>query len=140
MVTVAERKANERMLIFQKTQGICHFCGDELGFEKYDLKDETEPGDWNYDHVNQKFKGGSKDIENCLPAHTTCNRIRWNYKGERLRELISLGIVADGEIRKDTALGRRLKEIRAKRKEQTRNRRRRNKTAILDDVERLSEI
>jgi hypothetical protein len=45
MVTVAERKAIERRIVFEKTQGICHFCGDTLEFEKYDLKDENEPGD-----------------------------------------------------------------------------------------------
>ena len=140
MTTVAERKALERKSVFQKTQGICHFCGDILEFEKYDLRDENEPGDWNYDHVNQKDKGGAKHIENCLPAHVTCNRIRWNYKGDRLRELISLGIIADEEIRKGTPLGKRLREIREKRKERTRNRRTSKKKAILDDVERLTEI
>jgi len=139
MTTLAERKAKERQIVFQKTGGICHFCGDRLEFEKYDLRDENEPGDWNYDHVNQKGKGGPKDIKNCLPAHATCNRIRWDYKGEKLRELIQLGIMVDGEIRRGTALGKQLNDMRIKRRERTLKRRKPKQEAIIDGIEKLTE-
>src|ERR1700738_3321705 len=97
------REANLKA-IFDKTRGVCHFCGDSVVFEKYDLRGEI--GSWNIDHVNQKSKGGSKDVENCLPACASCNRLRWGYQGNRLRELLSLGQIADDQIRKNSPLGK----------------------------------
>jgi 5-methylcytosine-specific restriction endonuclease McrA len=113
----------DRKVIFEKTQGVCHFCGDPLIFEKYDLRDEGETGAWNIDHVNQRWRGGAESIENCLPACVSCNSSRWGDTGEKLREFIALGRIAAKEIKKDTALGKQLKELQRKQIEYKRKRR-----------------
>ena len=47
-------------IIFDKTNGHCHFCGDALIFHKYGLKNiEDINGSWEADHVIQK-KGWPK--------------------------------------------------------------------------------
>jgi len=54
-------------MIFGKTEGHCHFCGDPLLWAKYAAADAS-PGAWEIDHVIQKGKGGKKAFSNCLPA------------------------------------------------------------------------
>lgn len=97
--------AAERRIIFDKTQGVCHFCGDPLLFEKYDLRREGEIATWNIDHVNQRCKGGAESIENCLPICVTCNRLRWERTGANLREALFLGIIALKEVKKGSVVG-----------------------------------
>jgi len=101
---------NEKLkLVFEKTKGHCHFCGDQLVFEKYGLKDINDiDGAWEADHIIQKGKGGEKEIINCLPSCVKCNRLRWHRKGDNLRDLIFLGLIANDEIKKgtDTAVKR----------------------------------
>jgi hypothetical protein len=70
--------------IWEKTHGHCHFCGDLVEFEKRGWKDGDLNGYWEVDHVIQKGKGGSKSFENCLPACTRCNRLRWHRHGEEV--------------------------------------------------------
>jgi 5-methylcytosine-specific restriction endonuclease McrA len=113
----------QRRDIFDKTHGVCHFCGDPLTFEKYDLRNRDEPGVWNIDHISQMWRGGADAIENCLPACVSCNSSRWGDTGERLRELITLGRIAAKEIKKETALGKQLAELHRKHVEHKRKRR-----------------
>jgi len=94
--------------VFDKTHGHCHFCGDELVFERY------HDGEWELDHVIQRKKGGASDPDNYLPACKKCNHLRWHRKGEDLREVIFLGLIAKAEIKAGTRLGH---EITAKRKQ-----------------------
>jgi len=111
--------------IFERTTGHCHFCGDILIFGKYGYKDINDlDGAWESDHVIQKAKGGNKNEENCLPACVRCNRLRWHYKGDQLRELIFLGIIAKKEIGKKTKIGKEILEIK-KIRENTNAKRRR---------------
>lgn len=111
--------------VFNKTSGHCHFCGDALTLEKYGAKDINDlDGAWEADHISQKGKGGSKDIENCLPSCVRCNRLRWHRKGEDLRDLIFLGLIAKDEIIKKTLLGNKIVELKNKRIIQNKNRRR----------------
>jgi 5-methylcytosine-specific restriction endonuclease McrA len=101
--------------IWNRTKGHCHFCGDPVQFEKRGWKDGDLTGYWEVDHVIQKGKGGSTSVENCLPACTRCNRLRWHRKGETVRELLFLGLIARDEIAKSTATGKVLAQLRQKR-------------------------
>ena len=103
---------NERSLreIFEKTGGHCHFCGDEIKFENRGWS-ETPDGHWEVDHVIQRDKGGAKTSENCLPACTRCNRLRWHRTGDGLRNLLLLGVIAIKEIKDGTAIGKQLEHL-----------------------------
>jgi 5-methylcytosine-specific restriction endonuclease McrA len=86
---------NTLNLIFSRTSGHCHFCGDPLIFGKRGLKHrKNENGAWEVDHVIQKDKGGKSSVANYLPACVPCNRLRWHRRGEQLRELLLLGLIA----------------------------------------------
>ena len=112
--------------VFNKTNGHCHFCGDPLVFEKYGVKyNNNLNGSWEADHIIQKGKGGSKDIENCLPSCVHCNRLRWHRKGEDLRDLIFFGLIVKDEIKKKTIICMKIAELKNKRVTQNTKRRRR---------------
>ena len=111
-------------LIFSRTSGHCHFCGDSLIFGKRGLKDcKNENGAWELDHVIQKDKGGRTAADNYLPACVRCNRLRWHRKGKDLRELLLLGLIAAGEIKKGTETGKRIQELKEKRTKENKKRR-----------------
>jgi len=112
--------------IFNKTHGHCHFCGDSLTFEKYGCKDISNlKGAWEADHIIQRGKGGSKSAENCLPACVRCNRLRWHRKGHDIRDLLLLGLIANVEINKKSQIGQQILELKSKRIEENKKRRRR---------------
>jgi len=118
---------NKEMLrkIFLRTEGHCHFCGDRLVFEKYGWKKLNNLiGAWEADHVIQRGKGGSESAENCLPACVRCNRLRWHRKGHDIRELLLLGLIANVEINRKSDIGRKILELKSKRIEENRKRRR----------------
>jgi 5-methylcytosine-specific restriction endonuclease McrA len=110
----AERKLRE---IFDKTSGHCHLCGDPILFENRGRAPSME-GHWEVDHVIQRDKGGSVSVENCLPACTRCNRLRWHRTGEGIREVLWLGTIAVKEIKRGTPIGRELERLRQKRTEE----------------------
>lgn len=111
--------------IFQKTRGHCHFCGDPLQFHRRGWRAKNLPGFWEVDHVIQRRKGGASAIENYLPACTRCNRLRWHRKGEAVRRLLRLGLIAHAEIRRATKLGKEL--TRREAQQLSRNRLRRHR-------------
>jgi hypothetical protein len=107
---------NKLKTIFSKTKGHCHFCGDPVDFDKYGCKNTKDlKGAWEADHIIQKGKGGSKSAENCLPACVRCNRLRWHRKGDNLRELLLLGLVAKDMAIKRTKLGKQIIYLKNKR-------------------------
>jgi hypothetical protein len=108
--------------IFNKTNGHCHFCGDPINFKHLGWSARSE-GHWEADHVIQKGKGGPKTAGNCPPACTRCNRLRWHRKGDAIRELLLLGIIAMDEIKKGTAIGLQLKRLLVERPEKNEARR-----------------
>ncbi len=111
-------------VIFSRTAGHCHFCGDPLIFGKRGLKHrKNENGAWEVDHIIQKDKGGKSLVDNYLPACVRCNRLRWHRKGKDLRELLLLGIIGTGEIRKGTKTGERILELKDKRNKENKKRR-----------------
>src|SRR3990167_9522377 len=101
--------------IYEKTKGHCHFCGDPIDFEKRGWTCDGLPGYWETDHVIQRGKGGALSLDNCLPACTKCNRLRWHRKGNGLRELLFLGLIAKNEIKKRSQLGKSLLTLKRKR-------------------------
>ncbi|PWB53900.1 MAG: hypothetical protein C3F13_08320 [Anaerolineales bacterium] len=107
----------ERQLrqIWEKTQGHCHFCGDPVEFEKRGWHDGDLSGYWEVDHVIQRDKGGKNSVDNYLPACTRCNRLRWHRTGEKIRELLLLGLIAQDEVNKGTSIGISLIKLREKR-------------------------
>jgi 5-methylcytosine-specific restriction endonuclease McrA len=112
--------------IFDKTRGHCHFCGDLLLFHRRGWREKNLPGFWEVDHVIQRRKGGASAAENYLPACTRCNRLRWHRKGEMMRRLLRLGLIAHAEIRRATKLGKELAHREAQ--QLSRNRLRRRKS------------
>jgi HNH endonuclease len=109
--------------IWKKTNGHCHFCGDSISLRKRGYRRQRADGCWEVDHVIQKAKGGSITTENCLPACTSCNRLRWHRKGAALRELLLFGLIAKAEIEKLTETGKDLVRLRASRVSRTARRR-----------------
>jgi 5-methylcytosine-specific restriction endonuclease McrA len=102
-------------MIWEKTQGHCHFCGDPVDFEKRGWKTGDLTGSWEVDHIVQRDKGGYNLTDNYLPACTKCNRLRWHRTGAAIRELLLLGLIAKDEIRKMSSVGKSLLELREKR-------------------------
>ncbi len=125
--------------IWEKTQGHCHFCGDPVHFEKRGWVAGDLTGYWEVDHVIQRDKGGYDSLDNYLPACTRCNRLRWHRKGEAVRELLFLGLIARDEIAKSTVVGEKLDELREKRLKQNIARRQSTKKAAIGhDVDAVS--
>ena len=104
----------KRMFIFAKTYGRCHFCGDKLKFENVGWAVAMD-GHWEEDHVFQHAKGGKNNADNYLPACTRCNRLRWHRTGSEIRDLLLLGTIAQGEIQRQTRVGRNLESLRRRR-------------------------
>jgi 5-methylcytosine-specific restriction endonuclease McrA len=100
--------------VFARTHRHCHFCGDPIVFVKRGWSAELN-GHWEVDHVVQRDKGGAKNSENCLPACTRCNRLRWHRTGPNVREVLFLGILARKEVRKGSDLGQKLMALSKKR-------------------------
>ena len=100
--------------IWKKTDGHCHFCGDPVEFEKRGWNEDLS-GYWEVDHVIQQNKGGEDSVDNYLPACTRCNRLRWHRTGGEIRELLLLGLIAQGEIKRNTQIGQKMVDLKEKR-------------------------
>jgi HNH endonuclease len=98
--------------IWKKTNGHCHFCGDPVSLRKRGYRRTRADGCWEVDHVIQRHRGGSVSNENCLPACTSCNRLRWHRRGAAIRELLILGMIARREIDKLSGTGKELVRLR----------------------------
>ncbi len=102
----------EKQIIFDKLKGHCHFCGDQLIFEHRGRKPWPPlEGQWEIDHIVQLAKGGIDEINNNLPICAKCNRLRWHRKGEDLRRLLWLGLIAKDEILNNTDIGKQIEEL-----------------------------
>ena len=108
-------KDSQLRQIWEKTQGHCHFCGDSVEFNKRGWHDGDLTGYWEIDHVVQRGKGGIDSVDNYLPACTRCNRLRWFRTGEKIRELLLLGLIAQDEVNKGTNVGESLVKLRENR-------------------------
>jgi hypothetical protein len=104
-------KDSQHRQIWEKTRGHCHFCGESVEFEKRGWRDGDLTGYWEIDHIVQRGKGGNDSVDNYLPAYTRCNRLRWHRTGEKIRELLLLGLVAQEEVKKGTIVGESLVKL-----------------------------
>jgi 5-methylcytosine-specific restriction endonuclease McrA len=103
-VKLSSMREDRLWLIFQKTGGHCHYCGDRLRFSNRGWS-AIPNGHWEVDHVVQRKKGGYASDDNCLPACTECNRLRWARTGPALRRLVRLGLIASEEIERGSDVG-----------------------------------
>jgi hypothetical protein len=94
--------------IWKKTNGHCHFCGDPVSLRKRGYRRQRADGCWEVDHVSQRARGGAALLDNCLPACTSCNRLRWHRSGAEIREILRIGLIAKRELEAFTATGKRL--------------------------------
>ena len=49
--------------------------------------------------------GGTHEVDNYLPAHTTCDNCRWDYLPEEFQYILKLGVWARTQIEHGTTLG-----------------------------------
>lgn len=85
---------DERLTVFNKTNGCCHVCGKKLLLN-----------DFQTDHVVSHISGGSHDVNNYLPACFICNNYRWHYGPEELQFILKICVWAKSEIVNWTTLG-----------------------------------
>ncbi len=85
---------SERRLIFEKTDGKCHICGQILAQNKFEA-----------DHVKSHSQDGSNKIDNFLPSCKTCNNYRWDYLADELQWILKIGVWARTEIERSTITG-----------------------------------
>lgn len=97
----------EKKVVWEKTNGHCHFCGKKLIFSAK----RGSRGRWNVDHVLQKARGGDCDIRNFLAICRECNRLRWHFDSRKIRRIFRYGEIAVTEVRKGTKLGKLLKQM-----------------------------
>jgi 5-methylcytosine-specific restriction endonuclease McrA len=86
--------AAERLQVLAKTSGRCHICGGKVEDER-----------WQADHVIAHSAGGTHEVDNYLPAHSTCNNYRWDYLPEEFQYILKLGVWARTQIERGTPVG-----------------------------------
>jgi hypothetical protein len=86
--------AAERRQVLAKTSGRCHICGGKV-----------EDEGWQADHVIAHSAGGVHEVDNYLPAHSTCNNYRWDYLPEEFQYILKLGVWARTQIERGTTVG-----------------------------------
>lgn len=68
---------DERMMVYNKTNGCCAYCGMELLYK-----------DMQVDHVVSIRNGGRDELENMLPACRSCNHYKAGSGLECFRSMI----------------------------------------------------
>lgn len=67
----------EIKLVFNKTGGVCYYCGVDFPSDTVFLDDGgkiiSSKRNWHIDHVTPVSKGGTYDLENLVPSCSTCN-------------------------------------------------------------------
>jgi 5-methylcytosine-specific restriction endonuclease McrA len=110
---------NDKKTIWDKTGGLCHFCGKKLSF---DAK-RGDKGRWHSDHILPLSLEGKNDVKNYLPICNVCNRLKCNFGGKKIRDLLRYGIIAYKEGTKKSKLGIEIKSIYDKKMEANKKRR-----------------
>ena len=108
----------ERKLIYLKTAGKCHVCGQEILIDKFEA-----------DHVKSYSSGGTSVTDNFLPSCKTCNNYRWHYLPEEFQWILKLGVWARTEVENNTDVGKLIGSLFIKR-EKIRENRRKNPRAF----------
>ncbi len=119
---VTKRKSITALIkrqIWEKTGGRCHICGRVLIFDAT----KGEIGKWNVDHIIPFTRGGKDNSKNFLPICKVCNRLKWHFKGRKIRKLFQFGIIALRESKYRTGLGKSIIKIYKNKSVQNKNRR-----------------
>lgn len=58
-------------LVFEKSDGKCHYCGKQLSWANYGRRDAR--GGWEIDHLKPRSWGGTDHLNNLVAACWTCN-------------------------------------------------------------------
>ena len=101
---------NKLTIIWNKTNGHCHFCGKKLLFSSY-WSGSSKRGKWQVDHIYPKARGGQNSVENYLPICRTCNRLRWMWTGRKIQKVFQYGTIALREARKKTDFGSKIRSL-----------------------------
>jgi 5-methylcytosine-specific restriction endonuclease McrA len=86
--------AAERREVLAKTSGSWHICGGRILEQR-----------WQADHVIPHSAGGAHEVDNYLPAHSSCNNYRWDYLPEEFQLIMRLGVWARTQIERGTRVG-----------------------------------
>lgn len=89
--------AEQRAIIFAKTNSRCHVCGLEIKTDSFHA-----------DHVKTHSSGGEHAENNYLPSCQTCNSYRWHFSPEELQIILKLGVWAKGQLIRETELGKQI--------------------------------
>lgn len=106
--------------VWRKTEGRCHICGRVLVFDA----GRGKKGGWHVDHIVPMARGGKDGRKNFLPICRICNRLKWHFKGRKIRKLFQFGIIAWRESECRTHLGGEIKKLYQQRLKQNKTRRR----------------
>lgn len=79
MATRKQFSKQERLIVYQKYNGRCGYCG-----KKIEIKDMQ------IDHIYPLYLGGSNEYNNLMPACCSCNKYKSTYTLEKFREQITL--------------------------------------------------
>jgi len=64
--------AEERIAIFERTDGRCYYCKKQLAYDNYGKIGAR--GSWEFDHKIPRSQGGSDEPSNLVAACVGCNR------------------------------------------------------------------
>ena len=81
------------MNVLAKTGRRCHICGGDVSAR------------WQADHVLAHSGGGAHSAANYLPAHTLCNKYRWDYDPEEFQWVLKIGVWARKLMEDGSQLG-----------------------------------
>jgi 5-methylcytosine-specific restriction endonuclease McrA len=87
--------AANRKAVWDKTRGHCHICGGLLDGDK-----------WCVDHVVPRARGGVHELNNYLPTHSLCNKLKRCVSDVEFQWILKLGVWLRGEVERQTQIGR----------------------------------
>jgi hypothetical protein len=70
-------------MIFGRTNGRCHICGEKLSFNNYGKIGEK--GAWEIEHSHPRSKGGSDHLNNLYASCISCNRSKGTHTTQTAR-------------------------------------------------------
>lgn len=73
----------DRRVIYDRTSGHCHVCGQKVYFTNYGRFGER--GAWEIDHSRAVATGGTDRLNNLLPACISCNRSKGTVSSRAAR-------------------------------------------------------
>ena len=85
----------QRKEILRKTNRHCHICGGKITGNR-----------WHANHIKAYSTGGVHSVDNFLPSHSECNKLRRRFGPAEIRWIFSLGVWLRTQIANETRIGR----------------------------------